>query len=313
MRKVLLLTVMCFALLGSAIAQQSVSGTVVSESDGLGLPGVTISEKGTGNGVLTDTNGKFSIKVASGKSTLVFSFIGMQSVEESVNDRSVINVKMKSEDIGLDEVVVTAMGISREKKALGYAMTEIKGSDIARINVVNPISGMQGKVAGVQINSGTGGPQSASRILIRGNSSLGTNNQPIFVVDGVIIDNTTTNNAEWGSVLDFGNDIKNLNSDDFETVSVLKGAAATALYGSRAANGVILITTKKGQKGDGLGISVSRSQTWDDVYGFPDFQNKYGTGLYPAWPLDGAGKEVRSTTETANFGQIGRASCRARV
>ena len=304
MRKVFLLTVMCIALLGSAIAQQSVSGTVVSESDGLGLPGVTISEKGTANGVLSDSNGKFSIKVASGKSTLVFSFIGMKTVDEPVNNRQIIDVKMKSEDIGIDEVVVTAMGISREKKALGYAMTEIKGSDIARINVVNPISGMQGKVAGVQINTGTGGPQSASRILIRGNTSLGTNNQPIFVVDGVIIDNTTTNNAEWGSVLDFGNDIKNLNSDDFETVSVLKGAAATALYGSRAANGVVLITTKKGQKSDGLGISLSRSQTWDDVYRFPDFQNKYGTGLFPAWSLDGNGNEVRSTTETANFGPI---------
>lgn len=302
MRKVLLLTVMCFALLGSAIAQQSVSGTVVSESDGLGLPGVTVSEKGTGNGALTDSDGKYSIKVSSGKATLVFSFIGMKTVEEPVNNRNSVSVKMKSDDIGLDEVVVTALGMSREKKALGYAMTELKGNDIAKINVVNPINGLQGKVAGVQINMGSGGPQSANRILIRGNSSLGTNNQPIFVIDGVIIDNTVTDNAEWGSTLDFGNDIKNLNSDDFETVSVLKGAAATALYGSRAANGVILISTKKGKKSEGLGVSLSRSQSWDDVYDFPDFQNEYGSGLYPAWPLNAAGQEVRSTTETLNFG-----------
>jgi len=284
------------------MAQVTVSGTVTSETDGLGIPGATVLDKGTTHGVLTDNDGKYSIKVTSEKATLVFSFIGMKVVEEVVNGRAVINVKMASQDIGLDEVVVTALGMSREKKALGYAMTEIKGSDIAKINVVNPINGLQGKVAGVQINMGTGGPQSANRILIRGNSSLGKNNQPIFVIDGVIIDNTITDNAEWGAVQDFGNDIKNLNSDDFETISVLKGAAATALYGSRAANGVILISTKKGKKSEGLGVSLTRSQTWDDVYRFPDFQNEYGCGLYPAWPLDASGKEDRNISETLNFG-----------
>ena len=137
MRKVLLLTVMCLALIGSALAQHSVSGTVTSESDGLGLPGVTISEKGTNNGIITDAQGKFSIKVGSGKSTLIFSFIGMKTVEEPVNNRSTINLKMASEDIGLNEVVVTAMNITKERKALGYAMSTIQSVELNKVATTN--------------------------------------------------------------------------------------------------------------------------------------------------------------------------------
>lgn len=135
--------------------------------------------------------------------------------------------------------------MSRDKKSLGYAMTELKGDEIAKVNSPNPINGLQGKVAGVQINMGNSGPQSSQRIIIRGNTSLGGNNQPIFVIDGIIIDNEVT---KTGAGQDWGNDLKNLNADDFESMSVLKGAAATALYGSRASNGVILITTKKAVK-----------------------------------------------------------------
>lgn len=154
---------------------------------------------------------------------------------------------------------------------------------------------MQGKVAGVQINMGNSGPQSSQRILIRGNTSISGNNQPIFVIDGVIIDNETVKNENKEN-RDFGNDLKNLNSDDFETVSILKGAAATALYGSRASNGVILITTKKGKKGQGFGVSLSHTEQFESIYGVPDFQNEFGEGTMPVWTLDAQGNEIRNIT-----------------
>ncbi|MEI7522719.1 MAG: SusC/RagA family TonB-linked outer membrane protein [Mariniphaga sp.] len=273
MRKVLLLTVMCLALIGSAIAQHSVSGTVVSGSDGQGMPGVTVAEKGTTQGTLTNIDGKYTLKVTSEKSTLVFSFVGMKPVEEVVNSRTVVDVKMASLEIGLDEVVVTALGRTRESKKLGFSTAQVAGAELAMTQQVNPVNSLQGKIAGVQIDQGAAGPFGSSRIVIRGNSTLGTNNQPIFVVDGVIVEN----NAVTGG-RDFGNDLKNLNSEDFESVSVLKGSAAAALYGSRAINGVILITTKKGKKTGGIGVDVSQSYTSYNPYKGPDFQNEYGGG-----------------------------------
>ncbi|HZL09363.1 MAG TPA: SusC/RagA family TonB-linked outer membrane protein [Prolixibacteraceae bacterium] len=282
MRKVLLLTVMCIALLGSAMAQQSVSGTVVSESDGLGIPGVTVSEKGTANGALTDSEGKFSIKVTSGTSTLMFSFIGMKTVEEPLNNRSSINVKMASEDIGLDEVVITALGIPKEAKKLGYAVTEVKGEKLAESSTISPVNALQGRAAGVDIAPSEGGIFSGTKITIRGNSTLSGNNMPIFVIDGVIIDNTTSGGSQYGGV-DWGNELKNLNADEFESVSVLKGAAATALYGSRALNGVIVITTKKGKERKDLGVRISQRYNVKTVYDGPAFQNIYGEGAPPGY------------------------------
>ncbi len=280
-------------------AQQIVTGQV-KNADGEPIPGVTVVVEGTTTGTVTNAEGVYSISTQK-EAVLVFSFIGYLTERVAISGRSVVNIVLVQDIMQIQEVVVTALGMTREKKALGYAITEIKGDEIAKANITNPISGLQGKVAGVQINSGSGGPQSSNRILIRGNTSLGVNNQPIFVVDGIIIDNDVSSNVEWGATLDFGNDIKNLNSDDFESVSVLKGAAATALYGSRAANGVVLITTKKGKKGEGLGVSLSQSMSWETVNGFPSFQNEFGPGLYPAWPLVN-GVATRTTTETLNFG-----------
>lgn len=280
--------------------QQTVTGKVV-DADGVSMPGVTVMVEGTTTGTITDVDGRFSIS-APADGVLVFSFIGYLSEKIPLNGKTVVDISMVQDVMEIQEVVVTALGMNREKKALGYAVTEIKGEDFAKINAVNPVSGLQGKVAGVQINMGASGPQSANRIIIRGNTSLGVNNQPIFVIDGIIIDNSVTSSAEWGSQQDFGNELKNLNSDDFETVSVLKGAAATALYGSRAANGVILITTKKGKKNEGIGVSVSHSMSWDDVYKFPDIQHQFGPGLTTAWGLNPDGTLNRSTTETVNFG-----------
>jgi len=281
MRKILLLTVMFISLIGNVMAQQTVSGTVVSESDGLGVPGATVLEKGTTHGVLTDNDGKYSIKVTSEKATLVFSFIGMRTVEEVVNSRAVINVKMASQDIGLDEVVVTALGIKRETKKLGYGVTEVKGDELAVANTTNPVLALQGKSTGMSIGASDGGLFGNSKIQIRGVSTLNSNsNQPIFVIDGVIIDNSISNeSADWAaSANDFGNQLKNLNSDDFESVSILKGAASTALYGSRGMNGAIVIKTKDGAGSKGIGVKVSQSVGIDVVYKQPAIQYEYGTG-----------------------------------
>ncbi len=282
MRKVFLLIVLCFVLLGSAMAQISVSGTVVSESDGSPIPGVTVSEKGTTNGALTDVDGKYVLKVSSGNATVVFSFVGMKPISEPLNGRTTLNVKMASEDIGIQEVVVTALGIKKEAKKLGYAVTEVKGEKLAESSTISPVNALQGRSPGVEIAPSEGGVFSGAKITIRGNSTLGSNNMPIFVVDGVIIDNNTSGGSQWGGV-DWGNELKNLNADEFESVSVLKGAAATALYGSRALNGVIVITTKKGKERKDLGIKVSQRFNVKSVYDGPAFQNVYGEGAPPGY------------------------------
>jgi len=281
MRKILLLMVMCISLIGSAMAQLTVSGTVVSETDGLGIPGTTVAEKGTTHGTLTDNDGKYTIKVASDKTTLVFSFVGMKTVEQVINGRSVINVKMASQDIGLDEVVVTALGIKRETKKLGYGVTEVKGEVLAMANTTNPVLALQGKSTGLSIGASDGGLFGNSKIQIRGVSTLNSNNsQPIFVVDGVIIENGVSNaSADWSaSADDFGNQLKNLNPDEFESISILKGAASTALYGSRGMNGAIVIKTKDGAGKKGIGVTVNQSVGVDVVYAQPDIQYEYGTG-----------------------------------
>jgi TonB-linked outer membrane protein, SusC/RagA family len=281
MRKVLLLAVMCLALLGNAMAQISVSGTVVSETDGQSLPGVSVLEKGTTRGTITDFEGKFTLKVASSKSILVFSFIGMKTVEEPINGRATVDVKMKSDEIGLDEVVVTALGIPREAKKLGYGMTEVKGEELASVNTANPVQALQGKSTGLSIGASDGGLFGNSKIQLRGVSVLNSNsNQPIFVIDGVILDNSVSNaSADWdASANDFGNQLKNLNPDDFESVSILKGAASTALYGSRGMNGAVVIKTKNGAGSKGLGVKITQSFGVDYVYAQPDIQYEYGTG-----------------------------------
>ncbi|ALR30879.1 SusC/RagA family TonB-linked outer membrane protein [Chryseobacterium sp. IHB B 17019] len=190
----------------------------------------------------------------------------------------------------IKEVVVTALGIKRDQRKLGYAISKVDSKDITQAGVVNPMEALQGKLPGVQVIAGSGGPQSSAKIQIRGNTSLGKNNQPLVVVDGVVIDNSVTGADEWGSGYDFGNEMKNLNSDAFESVSVLRGAAASALYGSRASNGVIVITTKKGRSRNGIGIKVNSSLTTQSVYAGPKLQNEFGAGVGPKFPTDSNGE-----------------------
>ncbi|HBX46866.1 MAG TPA: SusC/RagA family TonB-linked outer membrane protein, partial [Porphyromonadaceae bacterium] len=211
--------------------------------------------------------------------TLQFSYVGMITQSIPVNGKTTIDLIMESDDEVLDEVVVTALGMKRSSKALGYAMTELKGENL-NTNLINPVSALQGKVAGVEIANSDGGLFGSTKILIRGASTLGKNNQPIYVVDGVILSNDIKEgNPDWDSEpSDYGNELKNLNPDDFETVSVLKGAAATALYGSRGLNGAVVITTKSGKAGQGLGIQFSQTFGVDALTSQPRLQNVFGNG-----------------------------------
>lgn len=299
--KILFLCSFLFSISVFSSAQITITGTVI-DNNKEPIIGASVSVKNSTIGTMTDINGKYSIVAPGTNDILVFSYLGYSMQEVAIGSKKVIDVKLASDEQMLNEVVVTALGMKREAKALGYSMTELKGDELIKSNAVNPINALQGKVAGIQINMGAAGPQSSQRILIRGNTSLSGNNQPIFVVDGIIIDNEVTKTGDKTD-RDFGNDLKNLNSDDFETVSVLKGAAATALYGSRASNGVILITTKKGKKGQGLGVSFSHTQQWESVYSFPDLQNDFGIGTVPIWGVNPDGSEDRNIAESGrDFG-----------
>lgn len=245
----------------------------VSSVRGEPIPGVSIMLKDSKTGAVTDAQGNYII-TAPGSGILVFNAIGYLKQEVPINNRSIVNVTVMEDNKQLGEVVVTALGVTKTKKSLGYATTEIKGADLAVTNEVNPVNALQGKVAGVQIDQGGGGLFGSSKIVIRGNSTLGTNNQPIFVIDGVIVENNTFS----GTGRDFGNDLKNLNMEDFESVTVLKGSSAAALYGSRAINGVILITSKKGRERKGIGVNVSQTFNTFRPYAGPDFQNEFGGG-----------------------------------
>jgi TonB-linked SusC/RagA family outer membrane protein len=292
MKKLLLLIVLfVFAGVSTLTAQTRViTGTVTSAVEGEGaIPGVTVQAKGTTIGVLSDLNGKYSITVPTTATALVFSYVGMVAKEVPIAGQAVINVVMESSLIGLQEVVVTALGIPKEKKSLGYSVQDVKGNDIVKAKETNVVNSLQGRISGAQITSSSGAVGASSRIVIRGVSSLTGNNQPLFVVDGIPIDN-----ANFGSSgnegTNRGNGAADINPDDIETITVLKGANASALYGSRASAGVIVVTTKKGKKGEKLSVDISNTTTFETPLKLPDFQNKYGQGNGGLFSyFDGAG------------------------
>jgi TonB-linked SusC/RagA family outer membrane protein len=285
MKKLFLLIVL-FVFVGSytLMAQTTViTGTVTSAIEGEGpIPGVTVVVKGTTIGAITDVNGKYSITVPTSATTLIFSYVGMKSVEVPISGRTVIDGVLESDILGLEEVVVTALGISREKKALGYSVQDLGGENIEKTKVSNIVNAFQGKLAGVQISNSDGGVASGVRILIRGVNSLaaGGNNQPLFIVDGIPINNSTSATGTYGG-MDYGNAASDINPSDVENISVLKGASAAALYGSRAVNGVVLITTKSGKSRvgkPGLGVTVEQNMMWENPLVMPKYQNLYGQG-----------------------------------
>ena len=267
---------LAFSFLSNA---QQVTGSV-SDDNGIPLPGASIVIQGSSSGTTTDFDGNFSIETSQG-STLVISYVGYES-QQVVVGSSPINVQLTS-DNALDEVVVTALGLTREKKSLGYSVTEVDGDEINSIKDNNIASSLMGKVAGLNItNSGTIG--SASRITLRGNNSVNGMNQALIVVDGIPINADgieSGQNADYSSTV-IGGGITDINAYDIESISVLKGPNASALYGSRAGNGVILITTKTGSETEGLGISLNTNLTADTPMFLPDFQNEYAQGTLGA-------------------------------
>lgn len=263
---------------------KSVSGTV-KDKTGLTLPGVNIVVKGSTTGTTTNTQGEYNITTEKPSDILVFTMIGMDTTEMAVGNQSIIDIVMTEDLVALDEVVVTAMGISRKKNSLGYAVQSIKGEEITMGGNVTTIGSLSGKIAGVQVTSATQGIDGTPRVVIRGINSLSTDNQPLFIVDGIPI---STNQAEGigsynfsvvGQVNDFGSPLSDINPNDIESVNVLKGASAAALYGSRASNGVILITTKRADKNaTGIGVSINSTTTWQNPLYTPAYQNEFGWG-----------------------------------
>jgi TonB-linked SusC/RagA family outer membrane protein len=325
-RNLLLCAVFLLSFIFSARAQEkqkSVSGRVVSSSDGTGIPGVNVIIKGTVFGTVTDMDGNYKITFTDeGDVILIFSFVGFVTEEFTIGNRTTIDVELMEDLQQLSEVVVTALGIEREERSLGYAIQEVDGEQLNATKSDNFLNSLSGRVAGVHIKNNTnfGG---STNVIIRGSSSLTGNNQALFVVDGVPISNSNTNNGGQStgrSGYDYGNAAADINPNDIESITVLKGAAATALYGSRAANGVIMVTTKKGKmrEGGGVGVTLNSNVTFGkiDKTTFPKYQNDYGAGYgpyygHPDYPylagidIDGDGNvdPVVPFTEDASRGQ----------
>ncbi len=259
-------------------SQRMISGKITSSEDGTPIPGATVVVKNTTIGTTSNADGSFQLEVPEYARVLVISFVGMISRDIELGTANAFNVVLDPDIMDIEGVVVTALGISREKKALGYSVQDIKGEDLEAAKESNIVNSLSGKVAGVRVINGSGAVGSSSRITIRGNSSFG-NNQPLFIVDGIPISNYSSAVGQYGGT-DWGNAIMDIDAANIESMSVLKGANAAALYGARAANGVILISTKSGSKSASKGINVSFTTGYqiDRLAYLPLYQDKYGQG-----------------------------------
>ncbi len=285
MKKLLLLLFFGVLCVVSISAQRTVSGTITS-AEGDALIGVNILEKGTSNGTITDIDGNYSLMVSDG-AQLVVTYTGYEEMELAVNNSSTLDISM-SEGQLLDEVVVTALGIERKERALAYSVTQLEGSSLATAKEVNIGNALAGKVAGVNVSNPATGPGGSTRIVIRGNGNISGNNQPLIVVDGVPINNDNLGSAGMWGGQDWGDGISSLNSDDIESMTVLKGNTAGALYGYRADNGVILVTTKKGKAGGGVNVEFNSNLQFESILNQRNFQQEYGHGNRGAKPATAA-------------------------
>ena len=320
MRKILLMfLIFCGFVLSASAQQRIISGTVTSSVPGEGaLIGVSVSVKGTTTGINTDLSGNYSLAVSENASTLVFSYIGMKKQEVEIGSRSRIDIVLEPDLLGLDEVVVTALGVSREKKAIGYSVQDVKNEVIKRTGNTDLAGAMQGKISGIDIKPSSGMPGASSQIVIRGARSFTGNNTPLYVVDGMPIASTADiqsgtggNFSQVGAGVS-GSDISNravdLNPADIESVNILKGQAAAALYGIRASNGVIVITTKSGRN-NALGkpvVSISHTSAFSTVSRTPDYQSTYAQGSKGAYvtnsPLSWGPKIIDLPDDPTNGG-----------
>ncbi|WP_276371757.1 SusC/RagA family TonB-linked outer membrane protein [Chryseolinea sp. H1M3-3] len=272
----------------SAVAQHTVTGRVTQSSDGAALPGVSVVVKGTNTGTSTDADGKFTIGVPSDNATLVLSFIGFTTQEIPVGSQTTLDVSMSEDTQQLSEVVVTALGIQREAKSLSYAQQSVDGSDLVQARDINILNSLSGRAAGVDIKKSSSGPGGSTKIVLRGNKSMSGGSQPLFVIDGIpMANNTGTQPGMWGGT-DRGDGMSQINPDDIESMTVLRGSNAAALYGSQGANGVVVITTKKGKEGAAK-VEFNTGVTIETVLKKPELQFKYGS-------KSGTEKESWSTT-----------------
>ncbi|HEU5147350.1 MAG TPA: carboxypeptidase-like regulatory domain-containing protein, partial [Chryseosolibacter sp.] len=265
MKKRLLGFVVIFLVASASVmAQQTVSGRVTTSVDGSPLPGVSVLVKGTTTGTSTDSDGRFTINVPNNDAVLVLSFIGFTTQEVPVGNQTNISVEMSEDATELSEVVVTALGIEREKKALTYSVQDVSTEEIAKARELNVINSLTGKVTGISINRAGTGVGAPTRVILRGNRSINGNSQPLYIVDGVPLNG----------------DISDINPDDVENITVLKGGNASALYGARGQNGVIMVTTKKGKNtGRGFMIDVNSTYQFETPLLLTNYQNEYGQGL----------------------------------
>lgn len=310
-RLLLSMLVCMWSTVSMAQTKTTITG-MVKDASGAPLSGVTVKIKGiNAGGSISDESGNFSIKAAP-DAILVFSSVGYASKEFMLNGTSAPSIQLERNSKALTEVVVTGFGVKKDTRKLAYSITEIKGSEVVAANNSNVGDALQGKVAGLSISQGTGGPSSSSRIQIRGNARLGGNTslnpgntEPLIVLDGILIEPGTTGADSWGTGADFGNIIKDLNPDDYESITVLKGSAASALYGSKALNGVLLITTKKGRARKGVGVTYNQTASMDKAYSMPTLQNEFGGGLSPTFKKDAQGNDVVDQSASLFFAPNG--------
>ncbi|WP_220628095.1 SusC/RagA family TonB-linked outer membrane protein [Confluentibacter sediminis] len=280
----------------NAMAQDSnftVTGVVTSLQDNMPLPGVSVVLKGTNKGVITDFDGRYSIDVSNKNSVLAFYSLGFEVREIIVENQRTLNVALAESTESLDEVVVTALGIKREDKSLGYSVEKVKAEEVTRVAQENVLNSLSGKVSGVTINA-TGGTGSSVSMVIRGATSLSTDNQPLFVVDGVPIGNSVNNVGGFGdsNTVDYGNAISDLDPQSIESVSILKGPSAAALYGTRAGNGVVLITTKKAKDKEKMKVSFSSDIVYEVPYNFLNVQSQFASGVISYSPRSQGGSYI---------------------
>src|SRR5258706_3785388 len=267
-----------FGLATAALAQQRIVSGTIKDSRGNTLPGVNIIVKGTSAGTVSDASGKYSLSIPEGANTLVFSFIGYASREVEIGNQTSVDAAMEEDVKQLNEVVVTALGIERNTKALQYSVTKVGGENFTQARENSIANALEGRIAGVNVTKIASGPAGSSRVIIRGNKSLQGLNQPLYVVDGIPMDNSNFGQAGvWGGG-DKGDGMTSINPDDIESITVLKGGTAAALYAGRAANGVINITPKKGAGRKGIGIEYNSNYVFETINNLTDFQKDYGSG-----------------------------------
>lgn len=268
--------------------QQSavITGTVTSVSDRYGLPGVTVVVLGTTDGVITDGDGNYQIEAPDQYAVLSFRYVGFESQDVPLNGRTNVDVELVEDILAIEEVVITALSIERDKNSLGYSITQVGSDELNSVKESNPINSLAGKVAGLQISSTPTGVDGSTRVILRGVASLSSGNRPLIVVDGIPVDGGTYGGAEIDGGKDMGDALSDINPEDIESMSVLKGAGAAAAYGSRGSNGVILITTKTGTQRQGLGVTFSSSYIMESASVYPQLQGGYGQGAFGQHPTE---------------------------